>query len=277
MQKNLPKGVFVKKGKKPGKTVAIFGGIHGNEKVGVKMLDILRKKLKVKAGTVYLVYGNPQAIKQNKRFIEKNLNRCFRKDNQGKTIEDERARELMDVLDKCDALLDLHSFTNPDGQSFSICEDNMFEIANRVDAPVVSFGWTDIIKGAAGSYMYSNNKMSLSLEAGSHLKIKESLKRARLAVDVFLKYFGCVAKTIVIDKKPKRYVRARETVIRKDKSIKFIKKYKNFDSLREGEIFAVEKDKKFIAKEKECIILPTPNEPIGGEICILGEIIENKK
>ena len=122
MQKELSKGVFIKKGKKPGKTVAIFGGIHGNEKVGVKMIDILRKNLQVEAGTVYLVYGNPEAIKQNKRFIKKNLNRCFKKDNQGKTVEDKRARELMKILDKCDALLDLHSFTNPEGERFVVCE-----------------------------------------------------------------------------------------------------------------------------------------------------------
>jgi succinylglutamate desuccinylase len=29
--------------------VAIFGGVHGNEKVGIKMIDILRKNLKITA------------------------------------------------------------------------------------------------------------------------------------------------------------------------------------------------------------------------------------
>ncbi len=268
------KGATIKKGRKPGKTVAIFGGIHGNEIVGVKMIDILRKELKVKAGMVYLVYGNLPAIKQNKRFVEKNLNRCFQKDNKGNTAEDKRAKELMKILDKCDALLDLHSFPNSKGDPFVICEKEAFDIANKFDIPVISFGWGEAEPGATEDYVRNKGKIGICIETGSDYDLDKSLDRAKLAVDVFLKYFGCIKGKIIVNKKPKKYVKVYKAIIRKDKSFKFKKDYKNFDVLEEGEVFATEGNRKYIAKKGDCIVLPTPNEPIGGEICLLGRIVK---
>ena len=275
----LPEGIFIKKGKAKGKTVAIFGGIHGNEKVGVKMIDILRKKLEVQAGTVCLVYGNPKAIKQNKRFIEKNLNRCFKKGNKGETLEDKRAMELMKILDECDALLDLHAFPNSQGEPFAICEQEAFDIAEKFNVPVISSGWGKTEPGATEGYMYNNGKIGIGIECGSDRvgNRTESLERAKFVTDIFLKYFGCINGKIIIDNASKKYVKVFKAIIRKSKNFKFSRNYKNFDSLKEGEIFAIENRKKFIAKKDECIVLPTPNEPIGGEICILGREIKSSK
>ena len=56
---------------KPGKKVAIFGGIHGNEKAGIKTIDYLKENLELKNGTVFLVYGNPEAKKKMKDLLKK--------------------------------------------------------------------------------------------------------------------------------------------------------------------------------------------------------------
>ncbi len=270
------KGVTTRKGKKPGKTVAVFGGVHGNETVGVKMVDILRKELKVKAGMVYLVYGNLPAIKQKQRFVEKNLNRCFQKDNKSNTVEDKRARELMKILDKCDALLDLHSFPNSKGDPFVICEKEAFDIANKFDIPVISFGWGEAEPGATEDYARNNGKIDICIETGSDYDLDKSLDRAKFAVDVFLKYFGCIKGKMIVNKKPKKYVKVYKAIIRKDKNFKFKKDYKNFDTLAEGEVFATEGNKKYIAKKDECIVLSSPAEAVGGEICLLGREIRNE-
>jgi len=267
-------GVTVKKGKKPGKTVAIFGGVHGNEIVGVEMINILRKELKVEVGIVYLVYGNPKAIKQNKRFVEKNLNRCFKKSNKDNTVEDKRAKELMKILDKCDALLDLHSFPNSKGETFAICEKKAFDIASKFDVPVISSGWGKTEPGATEGYVYDNGKIGIGIETGSNYDLDKSLARAKFAVDIFLKHFGCIGEKRMISKKSKKYVQVYKAIIRKDKSFKFRKDYKNFDVLAEREVFATEGSKKYIAKKGDCIVLPTPNEPIGGEICLLGRVVK---
>jgi succinylglutamate desuccinylase len=281
-QVELPEGMFIKRGKGAGKTVAIFGGVHGNEKVGIKMIDILRKNLKIEAGTVYLVYGNPEAIKQNKRFVEKNLNRCFKKDSQGKTIEDKRARELMRVMDRCDALLDLHSFTNPNGAPFIICEKDEFKIIKNFSLEIITYNWEKLsgsLSGSTAAYMKKQKKLAIGIECGSHKKIKIGLKNATDAVDNFLTFFKLLKSganlSAGLQNNTKRYIKIKKVIIRKNKDFKFSREYNNFDKLKEGEIFAREDNKKLIAKKNECIVLPTPNEPIGGEICILGKEIKD--
>ena len=83
----------------PGPTVAIFAGVHGNETVGVLALQELIPKLKLIKGTLYLAFANVPAIEQNVRLVNKNLNRCLFAGNDGTTYEDQRARELMTVLE----------------------------------------------------------------------------------------------------------------------------------------------------------------------------------
>jgi succinylglutamate desuccinylase len=58
---------------------------------------------------VYFVYANLKAMELNKRFYEKNMNRCFLKNNNGNTYEDKRVSEIMNILDRSDYLLDIHN------------------------------------------------------------------------------------------------------------------------------------------------------------------------
>jgi len=78
--------VICKKGGKTGKTTLILAGVHGNEKCGIIAFDKIIKNIKIESGKVYFIYSNLKAIKQNKRYIEKNLNRCFFK-KQSKEIK----------------------------------------------------------------------------------------------------------------------------------------------------------------------------------------------
>ncbi|MEK9177440.1 MAG: succinylglutamate desuccinylase/aspartoacylase family protein, partial [Patescibacteria group bacterium] len=108
-------GAVRKDGKAPGKTLAVFGGMHGNERVGVRAIEHLVSTLSVLRGTVHLVYANPPAIEKNVRLVDANLNRLFDRGIKGDTYEYARALELMDLLDSCDALLDIHSYNSPTG------------------------------------------------------------------------------------------------------------------------------------------------------------------
>lgn len=265
------RNIYTKKGRKPGKTVAIFGGVHGNERIGIDIVQELMNELNIDAGTVFLVIGNEKAIIKNKRFIEKNLNRCFLLDNNGNASEDIRARELMEILDKCDALLDIHSFSNPKGKPFAICEKQSFELAKKIDVPAISSGWCTIEPGGTDDYMYRNNKIAICLESGSFSKYNESYKRARHAVDVFLQYFGIIEQVVAENMQDKRFIHVHKAVFKKTDNFWFAKEYSNFDMLKENEIFAKDGEVEYIAKKDECIVLPTPNEPIGGEVFVLGK------
>ena len=122
--------VITKIGKETGKNTVILAGVHGDESYGVRMLEKLIPKLNITKGKVTFIYANLEAIKQNKRFIEYNLNRCFLK-NQPKEIEDslegKTAKEIMPYLEEADFALDLHASGTPNSTPFIICQPQTFE------------------------------------------------------------------------------------------------------------------------------------------------------
>ena len=73
----MTKDIITITGAEPGPTVAIFAGVHGNERAGVYALEALIPRLTITRGTLYLVFANPAAIEANVRMVNKNLNRCF--------------------------------------------------------------------------------------------------------------------------------------------------------------------------------------------------------
>ncbi|EGZ29841.1 hypothetical protein PHYSODRAFT_309988 [Phytophthora sojae] len=121
---------------KSGPNVTIVGGVHGNERIGVEVLDSLRLALLraaplsvannlfplVTQGSVTLVYGNPRAQRIGKRGSEPHadLNRCFPRDllevsesQLGPDYEHRRAKELAPLFASSDLLVDLHSTNKP--------------------------------------------------------------------------------------------------------------------------------------------------------------------
>ncbi|MBI2453134.1 succinylglutamate desuccinylase/aspartoacylase family protein [Candidatus Peregrinibacteria bacterium] len=110
-------------GTKKGPTVVIIGGVHGNERVGVYVIEALKKSFmdeKV-CGNIYLIIGNPKAYEKNVRYIDCDLNRLFgynfyklaNKNPQQLLLEEKRALEIGPILAKADYLLDIHSTIKP--------------------------------------------------------------------------------------------------------------------------------------------------------------------
>ena len=123
--------VVEKQGTKEGKNLVVLVGVHGNEVCGVKAADLLLPKLKIKSGTVTFIYANLEAIKQNKRFVEQNLNRCFFNEQSSdvkQSLEGKTAREIISYLDKADALLDIHASLTKDSVPFVICDESNIQI-----------------------------------------------------------------------------------------------------------------------------------------------------
>ncbi len=46
----------------------------------------------------------------------------------------------MDILDECDALLDLHSYNSPEGEAFAITKSNGYDFVSRMNVPLVASG-----------------------------------------------------------------------------------------------------------------------------------------
>jgi len=83
----------------------IIGGLHGNEPLGI---ELVKKVQKLELKNVKAVLGNPEAVNQNVRFIESDLNRVFGGDKNG-NLEQRRAVELINYCKDFDFVIDFHN------------------------------------------------------------------------------------------------------------------------------------------------------------------------
>ncbi len=114
--------------------VAIVGGNHGNELTGVHLVKKFQQypNLINRANFETLaLLGNLKAIEEGKRYIDKDLNRCFT--NQGlqnpqlSSYEDTRAKAIQQILQPqnqpfVDVIVDLHSTTANMGLTLIFCD-----------------------------------------------------------------------------------------------------------------------------------------------------------
>lgn len=92
-----------------GKNVLVIGCVHGDELIGEKVIEELRK-VAVLQGTLVTVIANTRAMKAGKRFIDQDLNRVFPGNPQG-DHEEQLAYSLVPLLKEADIVLDIHSTT----------------------------------------------------------------------------------------------------------------------------------------------------------------------
>ncbi|PHJ63860.1 aspartoacylase [Nostoc linckia z18] len=120
------------------KRVAIVGGTHGNELTGVYLVKKFQQYpnlINRPSWETLLLLGNLKAIAQRKRYIDKDLNRCFSKENLQNSnflnYEDTRAQEIKQILQPqnqpfVDVIIDLHSTTANMGLTLIFCDMHPF-------------------------------------------------------------------------------------------------------------------------------------------------------
>jgi len=119
------------------KRVAIVGGNHGNELTGVHLVKMFQHPNLINRASfeTLALLGNLKAIEAGKRYIDKDLNRCFT--NQGlqnpqlSSYEDTRAKAILQILQPqnqpfVDVIVDLHSTTANMGLSLIFCDLHPF-------------------------------------------------------------------------------------------------------------------------------------------------------
>jgi succinylglutamate desuccinylase len=112
------------------KELLIIGATHGNEKIGVEVLEILKNK-KLDKYFDFLI-ANPQALKQNKRFIDFDLNRAYPGDSHSNLYEKKRASQILKIASKYKYIIDIHEASQG--------------INNFIIAPRKKVGCKDFIK-----------------------------------------------------------------------------------------------------------------------------------
>ena len=102
------------------RSLAIIGGVHGNERTGVEVLRQWQRQdfsSQFPGLKCHYFLANPKAIAANQRYIDRDLNRCFRQRDLNNTAlggyEYGQARQLARQIAEADIdlIIDLHTTT----------------------------------------------------------------------------------------------------------------------------------------------------------------------
>ena len=283
-------------GEQRGPLLIVFGGMHGNEPAGIRALELIFKMIEVEPitnptfnfkGKVIGLRGNVRAVAENKRFINRDLNRQWTKENVLKIKAtdyddlDEEEREIRENLyiiekeieeynpDKI-VVLDLHT-TTAFGGIFGIAtnEPESLRIAIELHAPVI-LGMLDGIRGTSLHYFCKENfgrdMTAVCFEAGQHNE-RLSVNRAIAAIINCFRTIGCVRAEDVENRHDsilREYSKELPAVsrligvhsIREGDNFVMKPGYKNFQPVQRGEILAHDRNGAVTAKEDGLILMP---------------------
>jgi len=279
-----------------GPLLICIGGIHGNEPAGVKALDLMFKMLEVEPitnpefqfrGRIVGFRGNLRALSQGKRYIHRDLNRQWTKENINRVCsadeslldeEDLELKELYEVIceevknyqpDKI-IILDLHT-TTAFGGIFSIPTDDpeSVRIAVELHAPVVK----GLLKGIKGTtlHFFNNNvftaeTVAVCFESGQH-KEELSINRAIAAITNCLRTIGCVQSEHVENRHDSLLIEYSKGLpkiadliycheIKDGDNFVMVPNYSNFQKIEKGEILAHDRNGEIPSPFDGLILMP---------------------
>lgn len=173
---------------RPGPTVVICGGVHGNEPSGAlvarHVIQTLQENRVPVSGRVIGVAGNLPGLKANRRYLDRDLNRLWHDDDLTRMAQvpaDERSVEdneqialletfgpLLAASDRPVVFLDLHT-TSGNGAPFAAMADVLRNrpIALSLPLPVV-LGLEEAIDGTMLGFLCDLGHVGVAVEGGQH-------------------------------------------------------------------------------------------------------------
>lgn len=275
-----------KKGR-PGKTLIIFGGMHGNEPAGVKaLISVFRQceELGIPIWGEFIgLIGNTRAFSENKRYIDEDLNRLWTENRIRKirseslqSTEENEAKELLTFLDPIiqnkkdkSLFIDLHSYGAEQGSPFCVLGDILENrtFARNFPLPTI-LGLEEQIDGAFLEYANRKGHLTLGFEGGNH-HTAEAIQNCEAIIWLALVATGIVLKKDIPDidghvnqlrcagtgishfyeVRYRHYVRDRSRFVMNPG-------YKNFQPIANNEYLANDHGKRVHATESGLMLLP---------------------
>ncbi len=274
------------KGKKPGPTVVFFGAVHGNEPAGVlalqEVLDGLLQKEVDLNGDVFGIVGNLPALKIGERFLEEDLNRLWTiprieqiKQKPNLSVEEKELLELLNILEKIIKeaegplyFIDLHT-TSSATYPFITINDALINRKFAIKYPVpMVLGIEEHLTGPMLSYLNEVGYVSIGFEAGQHSDPK-SIACAIAFIQLTLIFSGILEITYESE-----YMKAYQFLkqkagsmhkvfeiahlhkIGKENQFKMMAGFISFQSIKKGELLAVQNGTQITAPFSGRIFMP---------------------
>ena len=270
-----------------GRKLLVLGAVHGNEKCGTQaILRIVKEfedgQLKLSQGSVTFVpICNPKAYEADTRYIDRNLNRFLVPQEKPDCYEAQIGNVLCPLLEKCDVLLDLHSYS-VGGEPF-VFVGNPYtaehDFANCLGAAAGLTGWQAAYAAsgrenvdvdpeeATGTTEYARRfgVRAVTLECGQH-KDPLASEIAYQAIRRALNFLQLASLSVTSTAKLAKLVEVKKVFYRDDERSVFTKQWKHLDWVAGGEIVASNPQGGQIAVPADgYIILPHFDAPCGAE------------
>jgi predicted deacylase len=275
---------------KAGPKIVLMGAIHGNEVCGTQAIQQLIDNLhtgtvKLERGSLLLIpVANPKAYKQGTRFVEKNLNRIFKKTEHPHSYEETLANQLTELLQDCDILIDFHSIHTqgwPFAMHFDFFTDIEEQIIKASGVPFVIKGWdTAYARSLSGatdkgqskhtvSFMHDLGKIGIGIECGQH-EDENSIVVASDTINRLLAYFGLIDRQFEITDHQKT-VYLEHVYFRQSEQDLFKQDFYHGQILAKGDVIAHCVDGDILCpKDNMMILFPRPQCPVGEEWFYMG-------
>ncbi len=170
-------------GARPGPTLIVVGGVHGNEPAGVRAATRVLARLEAAGvalrGDLVALCGNVRALRGGRRYLERDLNRAWTaaalRSPPGQGPEDHERAELKAALDEALAaargpvtFLDLHT-TSAEGIPFAMTGDTPRHraFASAIPLPII-LGLEEQLDGVLSEYLTARGAVTMVVEGGQH-------------------------------------------------------------------------------------------------------------
>jgi predicted deacylase len=254
---------------KTGPTVCISGGVHGNEPCGLQAISRLQRQLltgeKLLHGRLLTLIANLEAVQLNQRFIDFDLNRCFRNTN-AHGYEAKLAEDLTSHLPGIDYFLDLHSTSAPTRPFCAGANTtNHLHFFEMLSFEVYTQGWEvhrqytmliDEVDRLGG--------IGIIAECGKTGEL-ETDKVAYCAVLHLLQALGMLPAIEPLLPKPRLFVRIEQVIKVKTEHFYFTRSFKNLDSIKANEVVAYDGTKSISFSQPFLMAMPTQGKLRVGE------------
>jgi len=117
--------------------VLVIGGMHGNEPLGLAVVEQLRR---TPINSVDTLIANDEAVRATVRFTGEDLNRSFPGSLRSKRYEQRRAAEILKITKNYDVVLDFHNTHCPDNDCGFVgdgASEQLFNTASFLGLPRV--------------------------------------------------------------------------------------------------------------------------------------------
>lgn len=140
--------------------VGIVGSLHGNERLGAHVIDRISRMRIPKEVSVVGVVANIDAMRQNRRFLDTDGNRCFPGSRDGNR-EEKMAYEVLAVLRGCNYVIDIHSTYAQQADTIISTKESQAELIKHIPVKKVLVMSNAI---ASGGSLIDHVKCGVSIE-----------------------------------------------------------------------------------------------------------------